>query len=271
MNSLHDIDNLKQYYSFVDFLREKCLLTNAISGQIKAQLNNLRFQDLSSLDLINVNQQNRQEDSPSSLLSPENFTSKNFISNGKFTHWQYGDTVGYEGGSTAYFADHWFGRRGKFAHNLIVSKINSGEGDSPAIRLSRVEGDDNIGEIGIAQLINTEEVANLAGKSIMLAAKVRAGSGYSAIAKQLTMTLFCSNNSNKVKLNPFTLGKDSQVITMKNIDLTQNWSSCVIYGQIPPTTEKAMVSFRTEEISSKPATAHDYFELKDIELLVQVQ
>ena len=82
------------------------------------------------------------------------------------------------------------------------------------------------------------------------------------------MTLFCSNSSHQTKLNPFTFGKDSQVITMKNIDLSQNWVNCVIYGHIPQTTQKVMVSFRTEEISSKPAPLDDYFELQDIELQV---
>lgn len=268
MNSLHEIANLKQYYTFVDFLREKNLLTNAISGQIKANLRNLSFEDLSPLDLMYGDDQSKL-DSQSGSLAPENFTDKNFICNGQFTDWQYGDMLLYEGGSTAYFADHWFGRRGKFAHNLIVSKVNSDEGDSTAMQLSRVEGDENIGEIGIAQLIDSSEVINLAGKTVMVAAKVRAGSGYSAIAKQLTMTLFCSNNSNQVKLNPFTLGKDSQVIAMKNIDLSQNWVNCVIYGQIPETTKKAMVSFRTEEISSKSANAEDYFEIMDVELRVE--
>ena len=32
MNCSSDIDNLNQYYSFVDFLREHKLVTNAISG-----------------------------------------------------------------------------------------------------------------------------------------------------------------------------------------------------------------------------------------------
>ena len=268
MNSIYETANLKEYQTFVGFLREKNLLTNAISGKIKADLRNLNFKDLSPLNLINSVDQSKL-DEESSPLSSENFTDKNFIGNGKFTHWQNGDTLPYEGGSTTYFADHWFGRRGKFAHNLIVSKVNSDEGDT-AMRLSRVEGDENIGEIGIAQLIESAEIVNLAGKTVMLAAKVRAGSGYSAIAKQLTMTLFCSKNSNQTKLNPFTLGKDSQVIVMKNIDLSQNWVNCVIYGQIPLTTQKVMVSFRTEEISSSPAIAQDYFEIKDVELKVQL-
>lgn len=268
MNCSSDIDNLNQYYSFVDFLREHKLLTNAISGQIKADLRNLSFKNLSPLGLVGVNAQDKQQLNQLSQLSPENFTSKNFINNGKFTHWQYGETVEYQGGSTAYFADHWFGRRGKFANNLIVHKVTSTEDNSIAIQLLRVEGDENIGEIGIAQLIDGAEVVNLAGKTVMLGAKVRAGSGYSAIAKQLTMTLFCSNSNHQTKLNPFTFGKDSQVITMKNIDLSQNWVNCVIYGHIPQTTQKVMVSFRTEEISSKPAPLDDYFELQDIELQV---
>jgi hypothetical protein len=268
MNSSYDIGNIEQYYTFVDFLREKSLLTNAISGQIKADLRNLSFKDLSPLDLIDVARQDNYDGIPSIQLYPENFTSKNFICNGKFTHWQFGDTVEYQGGSAKYFADHWFGRRGGFAHNLIVSKVNSGEGDRPAMRLSRVKDDENIGEIGIAQLINSAEVVNLAGKTFMLAAKVRAGSGYSAIAKQLTITVFCSNNSNQDMPNPFTLGTDSQVIAINNTNLTQNWSSCVMFGQIPPTTKKVMVSFRTEKISNKPASTQDYFEITDIELKV---
>ncbi len=268
MNSMYETANLKEYQTFVEFLHEKNLLTNAISGQIKADLRNFNFKDLSPLDLIHGIGQSNFDPEPSPLSS-EKFTDKNFIGNGKFTHWQDGDTLLYEGGSTAYFADHWFGRRGKFAHNLIVSKVNSDEGDSTAMRLSRVEGDENVGEIGIAQLIDSSEVINLAGKTVMLAAKVRAGSGYSAITKQLTMTLFCSNNSNPTRLNPFTLGKDSQVMAMKNIDLSQNWVNCVIYGQIPETTKKAMVSFRTEEISSKSASAEDYFEIMDVELRVE--
>ena len=268
MNFSYDIDNTKQYYSFVDFLREQNLLTNAISDRIKADLNNLNFENLSPLNLLGVHAREKQEFTQSKSLSPKNFTSKNFVHNGKFAYWQYGERVEYQGGSTAYFADCWFGRRGKFANNLVVNKVISAEDDSTSIRLSRVEGDENIAEIGIAQSIDPADIVNLAGKTVMLAANVKAGSGYSAIARQLTMTLFCSNSNYQTKLNPFTLGKDSQVITMKNIDLSPNWVNCVVYGQIPQTTKKVMVSFRTEEISSKPAPLNDYFELQDIELQV---
>lgn len=267
MNPTCNVDNLSQYYNFVDFLREKQLLTNAVSAQIKADLGNLSFNDLSPLDLID--ERDRDDNIRSVQLSPENFTSKNFIDNGQFTQWQYGDRIEYQGGSTVYFADRWFGRRGRYANNLVASKVNPTESDGSAMQLLRVEGDEEIYEIAVAQLINSTDIIELAGKTIMLAAKIRCGSGYSADSSQLTMTVFCSNNSNKSRLNPFTLGKDSQVVATTNIQLTQKFSPCIVYGQIPATAKKVMVTFRTGQINSKPAKSQDYFELADVELKVR--
>lgn len=264
MNAACNTDNLNQYYNFVDFLREKHLLTNAISAQIKADLSNLSFNDLTPLDLHD--ERNRYDKVTSVRFSPQDFTSKNFIDNGQFTQWQRGDTIEYQGGSTVYFADRWFGRRGKYAKNLTVQKVNSAQNNNSAMQLIRVEGDEEVYEIGVAQLINSTDIDKLAGKTIMLAAKIRCGSGYSGKTNQFKATIFCSKNSNISILNPFTLGKDSQVVATANIQLTQEFSPCIIYGQIPATTKKIMVTFRTGEIDSRPANSQDYFELMDVEL-----
>jgi hypothetical protein len=269
MNSNHNIDSVGQYYNLVDLLKEKYLLTNAIAAHIKAYLRNLSFKDADILDYTPPAPVNDYHSPEPIQLPAQDCTSKNFIHNGCFTQWRYGNSIKYTGNSSIYFADHWFGRRGKFANNLVVSKVNSPDSDGNAMQLLRLEGDQNINEIAIAQLINSSEVINLAGKTVLFGAKVRAGKGYSAIKQRIQMVILCSNQSDTLALNPFSLGKGSQVIGTLDIPKSDNWSQTTIYADLPPTTKQIMVVFRTGDMSEQPATSEDYFELMDVELKVR--
>ena len=260
MNS-SQVTTVDRYYNFIDSLCQKHLLTKEIATQVKADLYSLNFKNL-DFPSIFATKATRQD------IDDIQWPLKNLIRNGKFAQWQHGETVEYRGKSIVYFADCWFGRRGRFANNLIASKVNFIKDNNTAMRLSRVEGDENTGRIALAQLIDSEELTNSTRKKIILTAKIRCGREYSATARRLTMSLLGSHHSNIRLLNPFTLGKDSQVITSMNLCLTQNWNKYTIYGYIPPTTRQAMVSFYTEETSPEPARTEDYWEITDVELKV---
>ena len=113
---------------------------------------------------------------------------KNYIINGDFQLWQRGDAIEYTGGSSIYFCDRWFARRGSNHTGQIVSKQWDNTYKHIA-RVQRKQGNALNGDLNLAQIIESKTVEKLAGKTVTVSAWVRLGSNCAPSNGAITMNI----------------------------------------------------------------------------------
>lgn len=198
------------------------------------------------------------------LLKSNPATEYNFVENGNFHNWHEEDAIKYDGNGSLQFANHWFGRRGRFDSGLIVSRKGLEGTNNNFLRVAREAGNDNSSEIGIAQILTISNECCLSEKSVVLSMDLRAGAGYSNPTKQLFVRIFSSVDEKNKELNPFSLGQKSQTIGLIKATLKQEFNHFSLIVRIPSDAKQIMLSFRTGELSDSLASTDDFFDLMNV-------
>ena len=191
---------------------------------------------------------------------------KNFVINGNgYINQRYGINPGVASSSNStinsYAMDRWrtYGGPGTF---FLSSRVDAGagEGDQTYIRFQRQNGDTNTNQMGIAQGIETIMSKQLAGKTVTLSFRARAGSGFTPTNNGLTSQVYGGTGTNE---NPVGMTGMSSLGVITH-QLTTSWQTFSTAIAIPSDRTQCTVAF--SHVPTGTAGGSDYYDIREIQL-----
>jgi hypothetical protein len=190
--------------------------------------------------------------------------SGNAVINGAFDIWQRG-TSGFAGTSYNYGADRWLMVRASFAAGMSVSRQAAGLTEFEyCLRLQRISGNTNTGDINIFQAFESRNSIPFAGKTVTLSFYARAGANYSAPGSVLISTIHRGTGIDQAA-SAMSYAWTGGVGTLQSNVVTTSWTRYTQTLALPSNTTQIGVAFSSGVLTGT-AGAADFVEITGVQL-----
>jgi len=183
---------------------------------------------------------------------------RNYIINGGFDIWQRGTSVAF-GAVLGYGADRWQIVRSGWASGATMSR-QAGTGNARyAARVQRDSGNTSTAFISIATSIETSDSISLAGKTVTVSFKARAGANFSSASSVLAVNLPYGTGTDQSYIAGYTGNVDNSA----NVTLTTSWQTFTRTITLNSAATEVALAFTYTPVGT--AGAADYFEVDEVQ------